>query len=155
MTEDNEKLVRAFYEATVPGHREPLGGVEAAHVVHEVPQGICTGGNRSDGIMDLKHFFHDFCAAFDVHFVAEEFVTMDERVVAIGHIQGVTTRGSGSIDVPFVHVWTVQDDRIERLLFFADTAMLTHALAEQVGWNARTEAKGDVNMATDAEEPGA
>ena len=138
MTENNEKLVRAFYEATVPGHREPLGGVEAAHVVHE-PRGICTGGDRSDGITDLKHFFHDFCAAFDVHFVAEEFVTMDARVVAIGHIRGVTGRGSGSIDVPFVHVWTVQDDRIERLLFFTDTAMLTQVLAEQVGWNPGSE----------------
>ena len=64
MTENNEKLVRAFYEATVPGHREPLGGVETADVVHEVPQGICIGGDRSDGMTDLEHLFHEFCAAF-------------------------------------------------------------------------------------------
>ena len=75
---------------------------------------------------------------------------MDERVAAIGHIQGVTRRGAASIDVPFVHVWTVRDDRLDQLLFFTDTAMLTQALAQQVGWNARMEAKGDVNMATDA-----
>jgi ketosteroid isomerase-like protein len=150
MTEDNEKLVRAFYEAIVPGHREPLGGFQAAHVVHEVPEGICTGGDRFDGVTDFKHFFHDFCAAFDVHFVAEEFITMDEHVAAIGHIQGVTRRGAASIDVPFVHVWTVRDDRLDQLLFFTDTTMLTQALAQQVGWNTRTEAKGDANMAIDA-----
>jgi ketosteroid isomerase-like protein len=139
MTENNEKLVRAFYEATVPGHREPLGGVETAHVVHEVPQGICIGGDRSDGMTDLEHLFHEFCAAFGVHFVAEEFITMDERVVAIGHIKE-ETEVVVPIDVPFVHVWTVRDDRLEQLLFFTDTAMLTQALAQQVGWNARSEA---------------
>jgi len=141
MTENNEKLVRAFYEAIVPGHREPLCGLQAAHAVHEMPAGIYTGGDRFGGMTALKHFFHEFCAAFDVHFVAEEFITMDERVVAIGHIQGVTRRGTGSIDVPFVQVWTVRDDRLERLLFFADTAMLTHALAEQVGWNPGPEGR--------------
>jgi ketosteroid isomerase-like protein len=150
MTEKNEELVRAFYKATIPGHREPLCALQAAHAVHEVPEGICTGGDRFDGVTDFKHFFHDFCAAFDVHFVAEEFITMDERVAAIGHIQGVTRRGAASIDVPFVHVWTVRDDRLDQLLFFTDTTMLTQALAQQVGWNARLEEKGDANMAIDA-----
>jgi ketosteroid isomerase-like protein len=125
MTENNEKLVRAFYEACVPAHWEPAGSLQTAHTVYEAPEWKCTGGDRSDGITDLKHFFHDFCAAFDVYFVAEEFITMDERVVAIGHIQGVDRQGAGSIDVPFVHVWTVRDDRLEQLLFFTDTAILT------------------------------
>ena len=68
---------------------------------------------------------------------------MDERVVAIGHIKEETKGGSVPIDVPFVHVWTVRDDRLEQLLFFTDTAILTQVLAQQVGWNARSEAKGD------------
>ena len=75
---------------------------------------------------------------------------MDERVVAIGHIKGETVGSIAPIDVPFVHVWTIRNDRLEQLLFFTDTAMLTQVLAQQVGWNARSEAKGDVNMATDA-----
>jgi ketosteroid isomerase-like protein len=65
---------------------------------------------------------------------------MDERVVAIGHIKGETEGGTVAIDVPFVHVWTVRDDRLEQLLFFTDTAMLTQALAQQVDWNPRSEA---------------
>jgi len=144
MTEDNEKLVRAFYEATVPGHRESLSGLQSVHVMYKVPEEIFTGG---DGIED---FFHEFCAAFGICFVAEEFITMDERVVAIGHIKGETVGSIAPIDVPFVYVWTIRDDRLEQLLFFTDTAMLTQVLAQQVGWNARSEAKGDVNMATDA-----
>jgi hypothetical protein len=88
MTEDNEKLVRAFYEATVPGHRESLSGFQSVHVMYKVPEEIFTGG---DGIED---FFHEFCAAFGICFVAEEFITMDERVVAIGHIKGETEGGT-------------------------------------------------------------
>jgi ketosteroid isomerase-like protein len=138
MTEDNEKLVRAFYEATVPGHRESLSGLQSVHVMCEAPEGMSTGG---EGMKDrLEHFLFEFCAAVGVHFVAEEFITMDERVVAIGHIKGETEGGAVPIDVPFVHVWTVRDDRLEQLLFFTDTAMLTQALAQQVDWNARSEA---------------
>jgi len=48
MTEDNERLVRAFYEATVPGHRESLCALQAAHAVHEVPEGVCVAG-KDDG----------------------------------------------------------------------------------------------------------
>ena len=38
MTEENEKRVRAFYEATVPGHRESLRG-SSAHVVYDMCKG--------------------------------------------------------------------------------------------------------------------
>ena len=39
-TEENEKRVRAFYEATVPGHRESLRGLQAPHVVYDMPEGM-------------------------------------------------------------------------------------------------------------------
>jgi len=39
MTEDNEKLVRAFYAATVPGHRQSLSGLQSVHVMCDVPEG--------------------------------------------------------------------------------------------------------------------
>jgi hypothetical protein len=40
MTEENEKRVRAFYEATVLGHRESLRGLQAPHVVYDLPEGF-------------------------------------------------------------------------------------------------------------------
>ena len=43
MTEENEKRVRAFYEATVPGHRESLRGLQAPHVVYDLPEGMPIG----------------------------------------------------------------------------------------------------------------
>lgn len=50
MTEENEKLVRAFYEATVPGHREALRGIQAPHVIYDLPEGMPIGCGHFEGL---------------------------------------------------------------------------------------------------------
>ncbi len=133
MTEaqDNEKRVRAFYEATVPGHREPLWGLQASHVVYDLPEGMPVGGGHFEGLLDVtERFLTSFYGAFDVRFVAEEFITAGEHVVAIGHIEGTTRQAAVPVDVPFVHVWTVREGQLQRLRAFTDTALLARALAK-------------------------
>jgi hypothetical protein len=68
--------------------------------------------------------------AFDVRFVAEEFITAGEQVVAIGRIEGKTRKAAVAVDVPFVHVWTVREGHLQRLRAFTDTALLTRAPAK-------------------------
>ena len=43
MIEENEKLVRAFYDATVAGHREPLSEIQAPRVIYDLPEGMPVG----------------------------------------------------------------------------------------------------------------
>jgi ketosteroid isomerase-like protein len=127
MTEENEKRVRAFYEATVPGHRESLRGLQAPHVVYDLPEGMPIGCGHFEGLQDvLERFLTNFYRAFDVLFVPEEFIAAGENVVAIGRIQGKTRKAA----VPFVHVWTVREGYLQRLRAFADTALLARALAK-------------------------
>jgi ketosteroid isomerase-like protein len=129
MTGDSETIVRSFYDAIVPGHRERVFSLQDAHIVYELPDGMPTGGGRFEGLKDvLERFLPDFYGALDVHFAVEDFVTSGEHVVAIGRIQGKTRKGAVPIDVPFVHVWTVRDDRLQRLRFFTDTEILTQAI---------------------------
>ena len=131
MTEENEKLVRAFYEATVPGHREQLWRLQASHVVYDLPEGMPVGSGHFQGLLDvLERFLTSFYGAFDVRFVVEEFITAGEHVVALGRIDGTTRKAAVPVDVPFVHVWTVSEGRLQRLRAFTDTAMLAHALAK-------------------------
>ena len=128
---ENEKLVRAFYEATAPGHRESLRGLQAPHVVYDLPQGMPIGGGHFEGLQDvLERFLANFYAAFDVHFVAEEFIAAGEEVVALGRIQGNTRKGRVPVDVPFAHVWTVREGYLQRMRAFTDTAVLAQALAK-------------------------
>jgi ketosteroid isomerase-like protein len=129
---ENEKLVRAFYEATVPGHREALRGIQAPHVIYDLPKGMPIGCGHFEGLQDvLERFLTSFYGAFDVRFVAEEFIAADEHIVAIGRIEGETRKTAVPIDVPFAHVWTVREGYLQRLRAFTDTAVLAQALAKK------------------------
>jgi ketosteroid isomerase-like protein len=131
MTEENEKRVRAFYEATVPGHRESLRGLQSPHVVYDLPKGMPIGCGRFEGLQDVfERFLTNFYRAFDVRFAAEEFISAAENVVAIGRIQGKTRKAAVPVDVPFAHVWTVREGYLQRLRAFTDTAVLTDALSK-------------------------
>ena len=131
MTEENEKRVRAFYDATVPGHRESLRGLQAPHVVYDLPLGMPIGCGHFEGLQDvLDRFLTSFYKALDVHFVAEEFIAAGDEVVALGRIEGKTRKAAVPVNVPFAHVWTVRDGYLQRLRAFTDTALLAHALAK-------------------------
>ena len=128
---ENQKLVRSFYQATVPGHRESLRGIQAPHVIYDLPAGMPVGCGHFEGLQDvLERFLTSFYAALDVHFIAEEFIDGGENVVALGRIQGQTRKAAVPVNVPFAHVWTVRDGYLQRLRAFTDTALLWRALAE-------------------------
>ncbi len=128
MPTDEEKHVRAFYEALAPGHREPLFALQSAHVVYDLPDGMPAGG-RYDGMLDvLDRFLPAFYAAFDARFMPHETICEGNRVVVLGRLQGTTRQGAVPIDVPFVHVWTVEDHVLTRLRGFIDSATLVRAL---------------------------
>ena len=130
--EENEKRVRAFYEATAPGHRESLWGLQAPNVVYDIPEGMPIGCGHFHGLQDvLERFLTSFYKALDVHFVAEEFIAAGDEVVALGRIQGKTRKTAVPVDVPFAHVWTVRDGYLQRLRAFTDTAVLAQALARK------------------------
>jgi len=128
--EGNEKLVRAFYEATVPGHRNALRGIQAPSVIYDLPEGMPIGCGHFEGLQDvLERFLPSFYEALDVRFVAGEFITAGDIVVALGRIDGKTRKAGVPIDIPFAHVWTVREGYLQRLRAFTDTAVLAHALA--------------------------
>jgi ketosteroid isomerase-like protein len=97
--------------------------------VYELPEGMPTGGGRFEGIPDIpERFLPAFYGAFDARFIAEEFIAAGDYVVAIGRLQGTTRETAVPLDVPFAHVWTVGDGRLQRLRFYTDTAALAKAL---------------------------
>ena len=54
---DNENRVRAFYEATAAGHRESLRGLQAPHVMYDLPLGMPVGcGHLFNWHIGGRHF---------------------------------------------------------------------------------------------------
>jgi len=128
---DNEHRVRAFYDATIPGHRESLRGLQAPHVIYDLPLGMPIGCGHFEGLQDvLERFLTSFYQALDVRFIAEEFISAGDQVVALGRIEGQTRKAAVPLNVPFAHVWTVRDGYLQRLRAFTDTAVIAHALAK-------------------------
>jgi ketosteroid isomerase-like protein len=131
LNEENESRVRAFYESTAPGHRQALRGIQAPHIVYELPQGMPVASGHFEGLQDVfDRFLTSFYAAFDVHFIADEFIGEGDEVVALGRIEGRTRKSAVPVNVPFAHVWTVRDGYLQRLRAFTDTAALVKALAK-------------------------
>ena len=127
---DNEERVREFYEATIPGHREALRGLQAPRVVYDLPRGMPVGCGHFEGFEQVVDgFLTSFYGAFDVRFLADEFITRGGSVVALGRIEGTTRKGAVPVAVPFAHVWTVSGGYLRRLRAFTDTAVLASALA--------------------------
>jgi uncharacterized protein len=129
--EENRKLVEAFYKATIPGHREALRGIQSPEVVYDLPFGMPAGCGHFVGLNDvLERFLTSFYGAFDVHFIAEEFIASGENVVALGRIEGKTRKADVPVNVPFAHVWTVVESYLQHLRAFTDTAVLADALKQ-------------------------
>ena len=61
--------------------------------------------------------------------VPDEFLDAGTEVVVIGRYRGVAKGTGKRLDVPFVHVWTVEGDRAIRFRQFLDTAGWVAALA--------------------------
>lgn len=57
-----------------------------------------------------------------------DFISQDDRTVSFGRYTGRAKNGSGSLNAPFVHVWTVQDGLIVRFVQHTDSAAWNEAL---------------------------
>jgi ketosteroid isomerase-like protein len=57
-----------------------------------------------------------------------EFVTDGERVVSFGRYSGVAKSTDRLMSAPFVHVWTVSNNRLRRFLQYTDSASWNEAL---------------------------
>ena len=58
----------------------------------------------------------------------DEFLDAGSEVVVVGRYRGVAKATRKQLDVPFVHIWTVRDNKAIRFRQFLDTAGWVNAL---------------------------
>lgn len=121
-------LVRSAYAAFDRGDKEGALRCCAPDVEWVQAQGLPHGGVYRGVDEVRRNVFDPLEASWWESFAAppEEFVDGGGTIVVLGRYQGVA-KGTGRIlDVPYVHVWTVEGDVCTRFRQFLDTA----------GWNA-------------------
>jgi uncharacterized protein len=60
-----------------------------------------------------------------------DFIAQGDRVAAFGTYSGVAKITGLSLEVPFVHAWTVANGRLQRFVQYTDSAGWNHALAKR------------------------
>jgi ketosteroid isomerase-like protein len=59
----------------------------------------------------------------------DEFLDAGDEIVVIGRYRGTAKQTGKTLDVPFVHVWTIEGDKAVRFRQFLDTAGWVEALS--------------------------
>jgi len=59
-----------------------------------------------------------------------EFLDAGEEVVVLGRYRGAAKQTGKTLDVPFVHVWSLRDGKAWRFRQFLDTAGWVEALSD-------------------------
>ena len=118
------EIVRRSYAAFARGDLNGvLGDMDPAIEWHQA-QGLPHGGlyrgldevraNIFDPLGD--QWWDDFSA------VPDEFLDAGDQVVVVGRYRGVGKQTRKQLDVPFVHIWTLQGEKAIRFRQFLDTA---------------------------------
>jgi ketosteroid isomerase-like protein len=123
-------IVSRSYEAFA---RDDMDGVVAdmhADIEWHQAQGLPHGGLYR-GLDEVRHnvfdpLDRDWWTEFTVE--PQEFIESGNQVVVLGRYRGVAKETERSLDVPFVHVWTLRDGLAIRFRQFLDTAGWVAAL---------------------------
>jgi ketosteroid isomerase-like protein len=122
------EIARSSYEAFA---RDDLDGVLADlddDIEWQQAQGLPHGGVYR-GIAEVRrNIFDPLDRDWWDEFTATpvEFLDAGDEIVVLGRYRGVAKDTGNALDVPFVHVWTVEGGKVTRFRQFLDTA----------GWNA-------------------
>ena len=128
---DNIAIARSSYEAFGRGDLDGALVMMDEDIEWHQAQGLPHGG-LYHGVDEVrKNIFEPLDEAWWSEFSATpgEFLDAGSEVVVLGRYRGVAKETGKRLDVPFVHVWTVEDGKAVRFRQFLDTAGWVEALA--------------------------
>lgn len=123
-------LVRRSYESFARGDLDAVLADMHPEIEWHQAQGLPHGGFYRGVDEVRRNIFEPLDTAWWDEFTAtpDEFLDAGDHVVVLGRYRGVA-KGTGKLlDVPFVHVWTVEDGQATRFRQFLDTAGWVAAL---------------------------
>jgi uncharacterized protein len=131
MTNVPVAVVRTAYEAFGRGDVPVVLGMLAPDVewVESEAKGIPARGTHIGPQMVAENVFSTVPQAWqEFALVPEDFFADGDTVIVRGRVRAVAKATGRSMDVPFVHVFTVADGKIQRMTNHHDTAMWVQTL---------------------------
>lgn len=127
--QDNAEIMRAGYNAFNDRNFEAVMGIFGEAIEWTEPDGSRYRGVYH-GPEEVGSLFERLLSDID-DFVVEPDRILDagETVVVLGHHRGTVIETGESLDVPFAHVWDLEDGRATRFQHYTDTAQFEAALS--------------------------
>jgi ketosteroid isomerase-like protein len=128
----NLDIVRRSYEAFA---RHDLEGVMAdmhPEIVWHQAQGLPHGGTYRGRDEVKRNIFDPLDEEWWDEFAADpdEFLDAGENVIVVGRYRGAAKATGKQLDVPFVHIWTLEGGTAIRFRQYLDTAGWVGALQD-------------------------
>jgi ketosteroid isomerase-like protein len=126
----NVEIVKRSYEAFARDDMEGVLGDMHPEIEWHQAQGLPHGGYYR-GLAEVKrNIFDPLDEEWWEGFTAdpEEFLDAGANVVVVGRYRGVGKTSRKQLDVPFVHIWTLEGDKAIRFRQYLDTAGWVEAL---------------------------
>lgn len=126
----NVEIVRRSYVAFAADDMEGVVGDMHPDIVWHQAQGLPHGGVYH-GLAEVRqNVFDPLDRDWWSEFTAEpeDFLDAGDEIVVLGRYRGVAKKTGKKLDVPFVHVWTMRDEKAVRFRQFLDTAGWVEAL---------------------------
>lgn len=133
--QENVELVKKGYAAFGRGDIEALLGLFAEDIEWTVPAvaGAPFGGTLR-GRNAVAGFFQSLTQAEDIQeFTQEDYIAQDDRVVVTGRSRAVVRTTGRTLELEFVHLFTISGRKVQRFVEFFDTASATEAYRQGTG----------------------
>jgi ketosteroid isomerase-like protein len=126
----NIDIVRRSYDAFSRHDMAGVMGDMHAEIVWHQAQGLPHGGTYRGLDAVKRNIFDPLDAEWWNEFTADpdEFLDAGENVVVVGRYRGTAKATGKQLDVPFVHIWTLEGEKAIQFRQYLDTAGWVGAL---------------------------
>lgn len=123
----NIELVKKFYSLFGKQDRAFLELCDD-NIEWTVMKNMPNGGTHTGKKAVFDGYFPKLFAKFsEFHVITDEFITTDNRVMVFGTYK-ITSKSKKKFDSPFVHIYTIQNNKIAKFRQYSDTAEIQNAI---------------------------
>ncbi|GHD19601.1 nuclear transport factor 2 family protein [Tianweitania populi] len=127
--EQNRALVQKLYAGFAAGDLPAVLSTMASDIEWTEAEGYPYAGTFVGHDAVVQSVFAKLMTEWEGYqAVPDSTVAEGDTVVALGHYSGRYSNTGKSFRAPFVHVWTVRDNKLARFIQHTDTAIVQRAL---------------------------
>ena len=128
MSEENVEVVRRVYDAAARHDAEAVLALYDREVewdvsrAHPIPR-MVGGDDLFRGHEEMRRFFRERHEAFgEIEDICEELIDAGDQVISVGTLRGRGRASGLEVEQTLFAVWTVEQDKIVRVIFFPTRA---------------------------------